>query len=211
MINLIDIGCGHHLSRPWKSHIENIENFLGFDYFELSSKKGDIQLSKGEVFLFKKLVFDKDGVVSFYICDDPWVSSVFEPNIEITKEYFNYKFTIKKIEEVECICLDTAIKKTNIEFDFMKIDAQGAEFNVLSGMGEYLEKDIVGIDIKMFFKEVYKGISLYDDTHKFLESKGFEQVQRFHKNNKFISDFLYIKKNKYKKDKKKEIKKIYNI
>ena len=42
MINLIDVGCGHHLSKPWKSNIINIENFLGFDYFELSSKKGDI-------------------------------------------------------------------------------------------------------------------------------------------------------------------------
>jgi FkbM family methyltransferase len=211
MINLIDIGCGHHLSKPWKNNIENIDNFLGFDYFELSPKKGNINLCAGEVFLFKKLVFDIDGVTTFHICSDSWVSSIFNPNIKITKKYFKDKFIVKNIKKVECIRLDTSIKMVNTEFDFIKLDAQGAEFNALNSMGKYLERDIVGVDVKMFFKEVYKGIVLYSDTHKFLTDKGFKQVKRIHKNDEVISDFLYIRKDNYKKDKKAEIKRIYSV
>ena len=62
-------------------------------------------------------------------------SSLYEPNEELLDFYNGFKVAkLKEKKEIETITLDDFINKEKIEdIDFIKIDVQGAELDVLKG------------------------------------------------------------------------------
>ena len=75
---------------------------------------------------------------------------------------------VKNVRKIDVIRLDEFIRKEDLEVDFIKIDVEGAEKDVLIGMGNYLGK------IQKIMVEV-------SENHKFivnlLHEKGYELFQ----------------------------------
>lgn len=67
-------------------------------------------------------------------------------------------------------------------FDFIKIDTQGYNYNVLSG-GKNKIKSTLAIEIEAEFVKIYKGQKLFEETKTFLE-----------KNNFIMIDFLNLRR-----------------
>ena len=73
----------------------------------------------------------------------PGSSSMFEPNKDALKIYgFKEKdyhlFEIDKAEMVECDTLSSSLKSLKINnLDYLKIDTQGSELEILKGLGDY--------------------------------------------------------------------------
>jgi len=70
-------------------------------------------------------------------------SSMYKPNKAVL-ELHNLKkkdsllFDATKVVEIECSTLDESLKNINVEnLDFLKIDTQGAELEILKGLGKY--------------------------------------------------------------------------
>ena len=80
------------------------------------------------------------------------------------------RFEIVKKIEVEAKKLDS-LKIDKI--DFIKIDVQGYNLEVLKGSTEALKKAI-GIEIECEFKEIYKNQSLFKDVDEYLSKHNFE-------------------------------------
>lgn len=212
-INLIDVGCGKFLPPAWDKNYKYINNYLGFDIASNPSQK--IKKNKKHIF-YKKAVSDKEGEVLCYICRKKKNSSLLKPNKAVIKKYMktnkvNKRFEVNKEKYIECVRLDSVIKKLDINFDFLKTDTEGCDFNVIKSLGEYLDTQIIGIQFEGYFQKMYEEIVLFEEIHKFLIKHNFKKVKIFNKKSKFVSDFLYLKKNKSKKDKMKLIKKIYGL
>lgn len=112
--------------------------------------------------------------------------------------YINrYKVVIKK--------LDTYIKENDLIDDniFLKINTQGTEFDVLTGVDLNLNK-IRGIICELTLTELYVGQKLWVETIKYLEKKNFEiwfleKGFQNNKNKKILQiDSVFINQN-YKK------------
>jgi hypothetical protein len=54
----------------------------------------------------------------------------------------------------------------------LKIDVQGGEFEVLSGISDYAAIDLIYIELS--FVELYIGQPLFDDVYAFLRQRGFQ-------------------------------------
>lgn len=84
---------------------------------------------------------DKD--LNLYITNDFGATSVFEPNLENFQFIYNdaqslKNVEVKNIEKIKCTRIDNYCRALNIDnIDFIKIDTQGSEYDILSGLGKY--------------------------------------------------------------------------
>ena len=75
-------------------------------------------------------------------------------------------------EKVQPLTFIKKNKKNITEVDFIKIDTQGSELDILEGSLDFLSRT-VGIEVEMEFVEVYKGQPLFDEVNSFLTRNGF--------------------------------------
>jgi len=110
-------------------------------------------------------------------------SSMYEPDEEFfdlhnlkKKDYDNYKIT--RSIEVECDTLTSQLKELEInKLDYLKIDTQGAELEILKGIGEYRP---LLIKAEAHFFSMYKNVPnwnklvsfLYDLNYTLIDFKG---------------------------------------
>ena len=110
-------------------------------------------------------------------------SSMYEPDEELfdlhnlkKKDYHNYKIT--RSIEIECDTLTNQLKELEIsKLDYLKIDTQGAELEILKGIGEYRP---LLIKTEAHFFSMYKNVPnwnklvsfLYDLNYTLIDFKG---------------------------------------
>ena len=80
-------------------------------------------------------------------------------------------FEIVKTETIDLTTLDT-IMPTLPQIDFLQIDVQGAELQVLKGAKESL-KNIAMIELEVRFYPIYEDEPSWNDLHTFLQENGF--------------------------------------
>ena len=98
-------------------------------------------------------------------------SSMYEPDEELfdlhnlkKKDYDNYKIT--RSIEVECDTLTNQLKDLEInKLDYLKIDTQGAELEILKGIGEYRP---LLIKTEAHFFSMYKNVPNWNELVNFL-------------------------------------------
>ena len=86
--------------------------------------------------------------------------------------------------EVDVITLKTFIEENNIPtIDFLHIDTQGSDLNVLRGMGEHLSIVIEGqMEAALIEDALYVGQNRKEECIEFLESNGFDFLGTTHVN-----------------------------
>jgi FkbM family methyltransferase len=121
---------------------------------------------------------DKEEKRKLYETNHPMCSSLYKPNEKLLKLFNNLSVAyLKKITEVNTISLDTFIKREKIEsIDFIKMDIQGAELDVLKGAERSL-KNVLTIVSEVEFLPIYNEQPLFGDVCTFLSSKNI----MFHK------------------------------
>lgn len=221
-INFIDVGCSGYMPGPWSidKFGRYIDNIVGFDLLKNELNYLDEEFPNNKI--YNNVVFDKEISRSFYICKRSRVSGLFKPNIPVLIPYIEIlnkirkpkiynisKYDVEKIEKVKCIRLDTIIDELNIDFDFLKTDTEGADYQVIKSLGEYLTKQVVGIHTELYFKKMYKGIVLFDEVNDFLTNNGFYQFKQVGGVEDYWGNFLYIREDKKKKKKIDLIKRAY--
>lgn len=187
---------------------------LGFDPLLSNSYKREIKKTGIKHKLFKKGVFSIKCKRKFYKLLKEDSSSFNIPNYVImkkTKKNKVYKYRVKSIDFIRCIRLDTIIDDLKIDFDFVKIDVQGDEYNVIKSLGRYLYAQIVGICVEVNYIENYKDIILREKVDKMLNKHNFYLCKKIGIIPRVSGDYLYIRDDKKKKDKIKLIKKIYKV
>lgn len=194
--NLIDVGS-EGLSEIWKE--EYVNHIMTFDPLDLDGEKSLTHYTDTR-FHYPVAVFDIPGKRKFHICRKPQMSSLFEPDIDNLKLHFGKivsMFDIVKTIEVECRRLDNVIRETGIKFDFLKVDTQGAELNVLKSAGDLL-LDFKGIQIECNHVSFYKDAAMTRDINNFLENNGFIFTKKlFYKRHVEVAevvwnDYLYV-------------------
>lgn len=86
---------------------------------------------------------------------------------------FNFHYTGK--QSVMTIRLDDFVRMHNItQIDYLHVDAQGSDFNVLKSLGEYISIVQAGVVEVSYNVPLYKGVdNTYESVSEWLTSKGF--------------------------------------
>lgn len=116
-------------------------------------------------------LYDKAGTLDFYITRKGNCSSLLEPNP--TDIHVVNRPDLLAFEKVEVVCstLEKELGHLN-QIDYLKIDTQGSEYEILVGAGDLLHK-VVEIQCEVEQTEMYKTQKLDKDIKELLTSKGF--------------------------------------
>lgn len=118
-------------------------------------------------------VFSKDGNLRLNLTRARGCSSVYEPNLELLSLYPEAeRFTIDKAVEVPCSRLDALRADGRLpDLDFIKIDVQGAELDVLKGGRALLRESLIGMELEMDFIPMYRGQALFAEVDAYLRGE----------------------------------------
>jgi len=221
IINYIDVGCVNPFINPWKKNKQYLKCVLGCEpRYDKNEKSFCSNFSKKiNVIEYDCAIFDREGIFSFYVCRKGQCSSLFQPDLHkyiyksgtrSTNKEKNRRMEVTSITTVKCRRLDSIIDELNINFDFIKIDTQGADHQVIKSLGKYLD-DIVGIHTELNFQQFYKKITLFGETNEFLKENGFYLAKTLDRENPYWNNFVYLRKKTSKKQQLRLIKKIYKI
>jgi len=169
-LTLVDIGAADSIQPRWLQ-ISKLINYIGFEpdqrsYDELLEKKNTCHSYK----IYNTALWSENLNLPINLLKKPLVSSFYEPNIDIIKNFpdkerFNLvetkTYSAKKIDDLE-------IENT----DFMKLDVQGGELEIIKGGNLSLEK-CIGLEIEVEFVKLYKEQPLFGDISNYLDEKGF--------------------------------------
>lgn len=119
----------------------------------------------------KGLWSNKEKKKLFVLDNRPGSSSMYSPeksNFDLhnikDKDYSNYNITQEY--EVECDTLDNLLKEMNIKnLDYLKIDTQGAELEILKGMSNYSPL-LIRLEAHIF--SMYKGVPSWHELLNYL-------------------------------------------
>ena len=81
---------------------------------------------------------------------------MYEPNTNSLNIYGFKKeelklFEVSKTEVVECDTLSSSLNKLNLkDLDYLKIDTQGAELEILKGLGDFSGHSSLNVKFKFF-------------------------------------------------------------
>jgi FkbM family methyltransferase len=110
----------------------------------------------------------------FYVTDSAACSSLLEPNLEAL-DGFSVKdpMSVVDVTTVETVGLSQWAAKQGIDrVDFVKLDIQGAELEVLKS-GENLVDSALGVEIEVEFIELYKRQPMFSDVDAWIRPRGF--------------------------------------
>lgn len=123
------------------------------------------KLNKQEYIINKGLWSDKVKKKLFILDNRLGSSSMYEPEQEKfdlhnikPKDYENYKIT--QTVEIECDTISNQLSELKIKnLDYLKIDTQGAELEILKGLGSYRPQLI---KLEAHFFSIYKDVPSWD-------------------------------------------------
>ena len=170
---LIDIGAAGEIEPRWKPY-SFIIKYFGFEPDPRSNENlNNIRRKFLDYKIFPTALADKEKVSEFYLCKKPEVSSLYEPNMSLLKNFpDNERFKVINNQKLETYSLDSY---KIINSDFIKIDVQGSELDILNGANDTLEKTF-GLELEIEFLEIYKKQPLFGDVCKKLNEKGFQFI-----------------------------------
>ena len=156
----------------------NSDNFFSSKYnvfFEkilvepIKSEAGKI---KQEKFLINKGLWSNKQKKILYLLENRLgSSSMYEPNEEFfdlhnirKKDYKNFEVTQKV--EIECDTISNQLEKLHIKnLDYLKIDTQGAELEILKGLGQFRP---LFVKVEAHFFSMYKNVPSWHELINFL-------------------------------------------
>ena len=128
-------------------------------------------------YIINKGLWSSKGVKKLYILNKrPQSSSMYEPDKRSLTVYgFEEKdfhlFDVSKTEMVECDTLSSSLKELNINaLDYLKIDTQGAELEILKGLENYRPL-IIKCEVQIF--PMYKKEPSWTEVTELLYKLGY--------------------------------------
>lgn len=147
------------------------KKFLNFICIE----PNDFREYKNKKFIDKPL-WNKEINRKFYITKNPYGSSLYPPDLINFKFYYNNKkyismYEIDEIKNLKCGTLEKELNKLNVkEIDYLKIDTQGSELNILKGLGKFKP---LAINLELQTISIYKGAPNWIKVMKKLDELGY--------------------------------------
>ena len=210
-INFIDVGALGWIPEPWskKENSPKIKHLLRFEPQENASKNEDITTIGAALW---KENAERDF---YFFADEAGGASLFQQNYDYVQENYETlrlrgsqqmaktwleRSTLKKVAKIKCRALDDVISELDQPFSyhFIKIDAQGAEYEILQGAENFLKSTCLGLHLELFEVPMMKGIKLLPEVVQYLDGLGFELVIKMPTKSTFDAayDCVFLKKEK---------------
>lgn len=116
------------------------------------------------------------GTRTLYLTSNPACSSLLAPNAAFFGRFKDCasQIAITGSLEVQTVALDAYLPAVGIrQADFLELDTQGTELEILQGAEGFLTSSIIGIKVEVEFSPIYQNQPLFSDVDAYLRQFGF--------------------------------------
>lgn len=184
---LIDIGAAGGAHKRW-SAFGSLMSIVGFEPDEKEFVK--LKNSDSELW-FNIALADSAGQRKLHITKSQTNTSFLMPNYELLGQL---QWSLNNpvddhdiIQEVDVACdaLDNLLQSRDVKPDFLKLDTQGSELDILKGADRAIRDDLLIVEIEVEFAPIYKDQPLFADIDLFMRQRGYILQD--------LANFLYMK------------------
>lgn len=172
-IGFVDVGASGGLGPRWQQVADQLNYFM----FEPDQRsyEGLQRTREPNRRIFPVALSDRPGERKFFLCRKPQVSSYYPPNKEFLAHFLDGdRFDVIDETVLKADTLDNCLSAHRESIDFLKLDTQGSELDILKGGRQILDTSLIGLEVEVEFCLMYKNQPLFGDVCKYLSERGFE-------------------------------------
>lgn len=180
-MKFVDVGARGGWPRKWRP-FEQHTVFIGFEPDRDECERLRAAARSNEIYVDQGL-YREVGVVDLFHCDPPSRTSIYKPDAAVMARVFGEREATKvvRVEQIPVTTLDRALESLSIgSIDYIKLDTQGSELDILQGAVRTLADTVIGIEVEVEFVPVYENQPLFPDVAAFLRDHAFEFVDFAH-------------------------------
>jgi FkbM family methyltransferase len=173
------VECDDYENQGWKLFAPNLAIY-GFDADVDACDEANLELRNRHI-NWKELhtplaIGNAERDATLYVTNNPMCSSLYPPNEVFLKRFWdlselmNLDFTV----EIETTTLDSFCENEGIQdVDFLQVDVQGADLQVLEGASRLLKDSVLGVKIEVEPSPLYLNQPLFAEVDTYLRSQEF--------------------------------------
>ena len=177
-IQIVDVGARSGLEDNLLFVAENTKTkILAFEpepieYSRLLSSKPP------NLTLLNTALFSQSGNITLYVTKDPGLTSVYKPKFDYLKsietEIAFKDYTINKEIKFDASTLDYEAKNNQFEqADFIKLDTEGSEVDILLGAEELLRSSVIGVESEISYVQLREDQLTFSNMLDYLAKMDF--------------------------------------
>jgi len=170
---IADIGCRWGFSKRF-TDAEGTFQVFGFDPDSEECKNLNDRYSHHAVSIVPIALAGSNGRRTLYVTSEPACSSLLVPDPALTENYpaLNCARQVSS-KEIDTVTLDDWVAENNVPvIDYIKIDTQGTELEILQGSTATLQQ-VRCLEVEVEFNRIYLDQPLFADVDSFLRNQGF--------------------------------------
>jgi FkbM family methyltransferase len=171
---IVDAGARYGLHPSW-AELRGIAEFHLFEIDQEEAQRLSKKYGKDElVTVYPVALYSSDTTLKFRVSEHQALNSVFQSNDELLRnnDYMLREFAVTAMRTSEARSVDSLFSGCDVHF--LKLDVEGAEYELLKGAREKLRTTVLGVRSEVLFAPIYKGAPLFGDLHRLMLDYGFE-------------------------------------
>jgi FkbM family methyltransferase len=173
---VLDAGGRYGIHPSWKPFTGELEYYL-FEPDPVEAKRLAAKYShrSDEVKVIQRAVTKKNGNLTINFFKNRAMSSaaIRNPVSSLFKDERASEVEIVERIEVEAVSIDYFCKTNGLSLDFLKLDTEGNEFQILQGAKKQLKENILGVRCEVAFDYIFEGMPLFSAIHDFMLSQDY--------------------------------------
>lgn len=207
VVGLIDVGSVGQLPGPWYQRSDLVSHVLKFEPRDPSGETP-------RVVTIDAALWREPATLPFHVYAGQagHGSSLFRQNVDYVRDNFDTlrnvgpshlaetwfeRSRLDHVEEVHTTTLDAVLAERPEPYHVLKIDAQGAERQILEGAANYLAGgDCLALHLELFRLPLYEGIALRPEVEEMVDGMGFTLVKEYPPHGSFDSqnDCVFLRR-----------------
>ncbi len=173
---VIDAGGRYGLHPNWKPFKGELGYYLFEpDSIEVKRLKQKYKARSKEIFIYGQALGQEAGELEINFFHNRAMST----SCKRYKDRFTFvgekqkETQVVSKERVPMTTIDDFCQKNKIELDFLKLDTEGTEFQILNGGLSQLKNNVMGVRCEVSFDYVFEGMPMFSTIHEFMLQHDF--------------------------------------
>lgn len=174
-MRVVDVGARGGWAPKWKPFRPWL-TMIGFEPEPSEFTRLTASASDHEV-IHPAALYHSEGEVRLHVTRNPYCSSLYPPNQSLVQRLRpgDKRMEVVGTQSLQATTLDRVLGEMGVpSVDFIKLDTQGSELDILRGAEISLAGGVIGVEVEVQFLPLYQGAALFSEVHAFLSRWGFQ-------------------------------------